>query len=93
MAVGVCTVRLYIPGNCSLKGKRQILKSITDRVKKRFNVALAEVDDNDLWQKATIGMAAVSNDSRHVTSLLTNTVNFIQSLTIAEVIDYSIQIV
>lgn len=93
MAVGVCTVKLYIPGNCSLKGKRQVLKSIRDRVKNRFNVALAEIDDNDLWQRATIGMAAVSNDSSHVTSLLTNAVNFIQGLTIAEVIDYSVQIV
>ena len=60
MIVGVCTIELRLHDAHSLKSKRQVLKSITSRVKNKFNVAIAEVDDQDVWQRAVLGVAVVS---------------------------------
>ncbi|MFC2044991.1 DUF503 domain-containing protein, partial [Chloroflexota bacterium] len=77
MNIGVCRVRLRLPENLSLKGKRQILSSVISRVRNKFNVCVAEVDDQDLWQLATLGISCVSNDSRHVNEVLSKVVDFI----------------
>ena len=77
MNIGVCRIKLRLPENLSLKGKRQILKSIISRVDNKFNVAVAEVDDNDLWQVATLGICCVSNDKRHVDEVLSKVAGFI----------------
>src|SRR4030042_1589691 len=78
MNVGVARVSLRIPENMDLKGKRQILKSIIGRVKSRFDVALAEVDDNDSWQSAVIGICCISNNKRHSNEVLSKVVRFIE---------------
>ena len=77
MHVGVCKVRLRLPENLSLKGKRRVLKSITGRVASKFNVSVAEVDDHDLWQVATLGICCVSNDKRHTNEVLSKILDFI----------------
>ncbi len=93
MNVGVCRVRLRLPGNLSLKGKRQVVKSITSRVGSKFNVSVAEVDDNDLWQLATVGICCVSNDKRHTNEVLSKVVDFIVGGRFdVEVVDYNIEI-
>ena len=93
MNVGILTVRLRIPENQSLKGKRQVVKSIIQRVRNRFNVSVAEVEDQDLWQVATIGVAAVSNSSAHVNEVLSKVQDFIAgSRPDAELLDYNIEI-
>ncbi len=93
MNVGVCQVKLRLPENLSLKGKRQVLKSITSRVGSKFNVSVAEVDDQDLWQLATIGICCVSNDKRHTNEVLSKIVEFItDSHFEIEVLDYEIEI-
>ena len=63
--------------NHSLKGKRQVIKSIVTRLKNKFNVSVAEIDDQDLWQLATLGMACVSNHRRHADETLANVVKFV----------------
>ncbi|HUV51676.1 MAG TPA: DUF503 domain-containing protein, partial [Dehalococcoidia bacterium] len=63
MNIGALKVRLRIPENHSLKGKRMIVRSITSQVKSKFNVSVAEVEDQDMWQVATLGITCVSNDS------------------------------
>ncbi len=94
MNVGVCKVSLRIPENLSLKGKRQVLKSITSRVRNKFNISVAEVGDNDVWQLATIGICYVSNNRRHTNQVLSNVVNFItDSRFEAEILDYEIEII
>ncbi len=94
MQVGVCRVRFRLPENASLKGKRQVVKSITTRVGSKFNVAVAEVDDNDLWQLATIGISCVSNDKRHVNEVLSRVVDFITNSRFEiEMLDYEIEII
>lgn len=92
MHVGVCTIQLRLFEHCSLKEKRRVVTSIKDRVKSRFNVSIAEVDSLDKWQLATIGIACVSNDSRVANSILSNVVRFIDSMHIADMIDYKIEI-
>ena len=93
MSLGVCQVKLRLPENQSLKGKRQVLKSIITRVRNNYNVAIAEVDDQDLWQLATLGVACVSNDAQQVNKVLSRVVDFInRSKFEIEILDYEIEI-
>ena len=93
MNVGVCKVSLRLPENQSLKGKRRVLKSITTRVASKFNVAVAEVDSEDVWQLATLGICCVSNNSRHTNEVLSKVVDFIvNSHFDVEILDYQIEI-
>jgi len=94
MNVGVGRVNLRIPENMDLKGKRQVLKSITSRVRNKFDVAVAEVDDNDMWQLAAIGFCCISNNKRHSNEVLSRVVHFIENSRFdVEILDYSIEII
>ena len=92
MHIGVCTLHLRLASSHSLKEKRRIVKSIKDRVRSRFNVSIAEVDALDSWQGATIGVACVSNETTFTNSVLSNVVNFIDDMRLAELVDYHIEI-
>jgi len=93
VVVGVCQVDLLIPGNASLKGKRKVLRRIIDRVKDRYNTSIAEIGDNDLWQRSQIGLSVVGNDSRHINSSLDKIINFIDGMNVAEIIHSEIEII
>jgi uncharacterized protein YlxP (DUF503 family) len=92
MVVGVCLIDIHLPENSSLKGKRQVMKRILERVKNRFNVSIAEVDDNDLWQRSKIGFSVVGNDRQFINASLDKVLNFIESLNVAEIINAQIEI-
>jgi len=93
MNVGVCKIRLRLPENLSLKGKRRVLKSITSRISNKFNVSVAEVDDHDLWQLATLGVCCVSSDGRFTNQVLSKVVDFIANGRFeVELLDYEIEI-
>ena len=93
MNIGVCKISLRFPENQSLKGKRQILKSITTRVGNQFNVSVAEVDDHDSWQLATVGVCCVSNSKPHTNEVLSKVVDFIAGSRFdVEILDYEIEI-
>lgn len=93
MNVGVCRVTLRLPENGSLKGKRQLVRSLTTRLRNKFNVAVAEVDNNDRWQIATIGVTCVSNDGRHAREMLDRVVSFIRHTRLdAELLDSEIEV-
>jgi len=93
MNVGTCRVRLRFPENLSLKGKRQILKSITTRLRSKFNVSVSEVDDNELWQLAALGISCVSNNRRYTNEVLSKAVDFIVNGRFdVEILDYKIEI-
>jgi uncharacterized protein YlxP (DUF503 family) len=79
MHVGVARIALHMPENSSLKGKRMVVKSVTQRVRNRFNVGVAEVDTQDAWEVATIGVVCVSDDPRHSNEMLSKIVDFIES--------------
>jgi uncharacterized protein YlxP (DUF503 family) len=94
MSLGVCTVKLRFPENQSLKGKRRVLKSIITRVRNRYNVAIAEMDDQELWQLATLGVAYLSNDAQQADRVLSKVVDFITECRLdVEVLDYDIEII
>jgi uncharacterized protein YlxP (DUF503 family) len=93
MVIGTCTIELHIPGNGSLKGKRRVIKSIIARVHNEFNVSIAEVDNQDLWQSAILGVACVSNGAGYVHGLLTKVVGWIERhRPDVQVVDYEIEI-
>ena len=92
MIVGVCTIELRVHESRSLKAKRQVLKSIIARVKNNFNVAIAEVDYHDKWQRAVLGVAVVSTAQDHANGILSKVVNFVEAMYIAELLDYHIEI-
>ena len=92
MFVCVARLTLQIPESGSLKAKRQILRRVTDRVKARFNVAVAEVDDNDLWQRATLGLSVVGNDRRHVDEQMEKIIHHIEEMYVAPLVSRETEI-
>lgn len=79
MHVGVCKVTLRLPENQSLKGKRRVINSLSSRIRNKFNVSVAEVGDNDLWQIATIGVTVVSNGARHAEEVIDRVLGYIEN--------------
>jgi uncharacterized protein YlxP (DUF503 family) len=86
MVVGVLRIEFRIQDNHSLKGKRKVVRSMVDKVKHRFNAAIAEVGSNDNWQKIELGITTVGNDRRHIDSSLGNILTFLESLYLAETV-------
>ncbi len=70
MHIGTLTVTLYLAEGSSLKEKRMVIKSLVETTRRKFNVSIAEVDDLDLWRKATLGVACVANEAAHVHRVL-----------------------
>ena len=93
MIVGVLRIELFIPESGSLKSKRFAIKSIKDRLKNRFNVSVAEVDNSDKWQRTSLGIAVVSNELKHLESILGNVMNLVYGDNRVEVIDSTINYV
>jgi uncharacterized protein YlxP (DUF503 family) len=79
MHVGVARVTLHLAENSSLKGKRMVVKSVVQRVRNRFNVAVAEIDTQDAWEVITLGIVCVSEDPRHANEMLSKVIAFIES--------------
>ena len=93
MIIGVCTIELSLPTNASLKGKRSILKSLTARLRHQFNISVAEVGDNDLWQSAVLGVVCVSTGADYAHGLLTKVVDWIEdSHYDVELVNYDISL-
>jgi uncharacterized protein YlxP (DUF503 family) len=90
VVVGLLQVELTIPSADSLKAKRMVLRSIKDRIRKNFNVSIAEVEDNDQWQSAVLAVALVSNDKRFANQVLSKVVDFIESSRDLVVDDYQL---
>ncbi len=92
MVVGVGFVDLLIPESRSLKEKRKVVRSVVDRLRARFNAAVAEVGDQELWGRARIGFSVVANDTRFVNSSLDQIRDAIDHMAIAIVADSQIEI-
>jgi uncharacterized protein YlxP (DUF503 family) len=70
MPVGLLTLELHIPDAQSLKDKRHVLRSLKDRLRRDFNVAVAELDHQDTWQRSVVGVVTISNEEKHVNEVL-----------------------
>lgn len=90
--VALGTVELHLPAVGSLKDKRHVLKGLKERVRARFEVAVAEVDHHDLWQRATLAVVYVSDDSRHANEVVSKAMDFIEANVDGEVIGTSVEI-
>lgn len=91
MIVGLLTLDLHIPEADSLKAKRLVIKSLIDRTKNKFNVSVAEVDANDLWQRSIIGMAMVANETQIINKVFEQIKNLVDSIHSVELISSTIE--
>ena len=91
MRVGLLVIELFLPGCASLKDKRRVVKSLKDRIRNHFNVAVAEVGDHQLWQKAHLGVCTVSADRRDANARLDQVANFVERLQVAADMDIRIE--
>jgi uncharacterized protein YlxP (DUF503 family) len=92
MVVAISRLTLIIHDNNSLKGKRKVVKSLIEKVRRRFEASVAEVEDHDLWQKAQIGVALVGNDARLLTTRLDQIYSFIENQHVAEIVDSHVEL-
>jgi len=93
MHIGVCTIELRLPGNGSLKGKRSIIKSVCTRISREYNVSIAEVDAQNLWQRAVLGVSCVSSSSAYAHRLLERVVQWIEiNRPDVELLEYHIEL-
>ncbi len=92
MFVGIGRVEIFLPGLNSLKSKRRIINSIKGKIRSKFNVGISEIDFLDKWQRASIGIVGVSNDSKFLQSSLNKIVNQIKEFRDINILDWSIKI-
>ena len=94
MVVGVIKVSLHIPETRSLKGKRQVVKRLIQKVNGRFkNVSISEVADQDLWQKAVIGVTTVGSDTRLINRVLDQILDYMEEFEDFEIMRADIDII
>lgn len=91
MTIGALYLDVLIPGGQSLKEKRSALKSVKDQLRQHFNIAVAEVEERDRWQRAGLGVAAVGSDRRYVNGLLSQVVEWVRASRLVELIDYQLE--
>jgi len=92
MFVGIVRIELHLPGAASLKDKRAVLRSLKERIRQQARAAVAEVDHQDLWQRAALGVAVVSGERRQVGELLQSVRHLADGAPGAEVIDWQEQL-
>lgn len=93
MTVGIVRVVFRLHGNQSLKEKRRVVKSIIDKSRHRFNVSVAEVGDQDVYQRTVIGVAVIGSDGRVLNSLLDRIVAFMESLGLADLVEHDMELI
>ena len=92
MVIGCCSIKFYLHGNNSLKGKRRVVRAIKDRLKNDFNVSVAEIGNQDVWQSLHIGISAVSSDKLYMDCLMAKVVDAIDRMNLAEIVEYKTEI-
>lgn len=87
MVIGLLTLELHFPGARSLKDKRQALRSLETRIRNRFNVSVAEVEHQDLWQRARLAVVSVNTDHGHLDATLSSVTSEAASARDVELLD------
>jgi uncharacterized protein YlxP (DUF503 family) len=91
MFVGIVRIELHLPGASSLKDKRSVVRALKERIRHRVQAAVAEVDHQDLWQRAALGVAVVSGERRQVSEMLQSIRNLAESNPAAQLLDWQEQ--
>jgi hypothetical protein len=92
MVIGLLQLSLYIADNASLKDKRNVIKSLKDKLRNNFNISVSEVRHNDVWQRAVLAVATVGTDRSYVNTLLNQVVKFVDNSGNAEILDSNIEL-
>ncbi len=92
MHVGCCSIKFFLHGNSSLKGKRRIIRTLKDRLKNNFNVSVAEIGYQDVWQSLHMGIVAVNSDSKYLEGQMSKVVDAIENMHLAEITDCQVRI-
>ena len=92
MVVGVLRLTLVVHGAHSLKEKRHAVRKIVDRVRARYNVSIAEVGENDVWQRAVLGVSAVANDRSFINEVLDKIVRDVETIGVADIVSREMEI-
>jgi len=79
MVIGVCQVELLIAEASSIKDKRRVVRSVVQRLRSKFNVAVAEVEGLDSWYSARLGIVCVSNESSHAASMISSVLAWLEA--------------
>ena len=94
MHLGVCRIMLHLPDSGSLKDKRQVARSLSARIRNKFNVAVAEVEDQELWQRLTLAVCCVSTEPAHANEMVSKVVDFVEeSRPDLELLDFQTEII
>lgn len=91
MKVGCCSLKFFLHGNRSLKDKRRVVKAIKDRLKNKFNISVAEIGDQDVWQNLHMGIVAVGSDYKYLDGLMNQVVEAIDRMHLAEMTDCQVK--
>jgi len=92
LVIGLLTLELHFPGARSLKDKRQVLRGLVGRIRKRFNVSVAEVEHQDLWQRARLAVVSVNTDHGHLEATLQSVAGEAASTRDAELVDQQTEV-
>lgn len=92
MLVGVCQIEMLLPACGSLKEKRLILNSVKDKIGNKFNVSIAEVDHQELWQRSILGMALVTNEKKLIDQVFNKILEFLYGQDRLEVLEHNVEI-
>lgn len=92
MTVGILHLQLFVPDSTCLKAKRMVLNSLKARLRNNFNVAVAQLEDGDKWQKAVLAVVGVEKSRDHLNSVLSRVLNFIESHYGVHLIDHQIEL-
>ena len=93
MIIGTLKIKIHTPWVHSLKEKRMVVKSLCAKVKNKFNVSIAEVEEQDIHQITVLGLAGISGDASQTDSILDHVINFIESNTEGEIIQIEREII
>jgi uncharacterized protein YlxP (DUF503 family) len=92
MPIGLLTLEIYIPEAHSLKDKRQVLRSLKDRLRGKFNVAVAELEGHDSWQRSVVGVVSLSNNNTHLEQSLRNVLELSERLLGRDLIGHDLEV-
>ena len=93
MYVGCCSIKFFLHGNRSLKEKRRVVRILKDRLKNKFNISVAEIGDQDVWQNLHMGIVAVNSDPKYLEGQMSRVVDAIERMHLAEITDHQTQII
>jgi uncharacterized protein YlxP (DUF503 family) len=93
MPIGLLTLEIHIPDARTLKDKRQVLRSLKDRLRGRFNVAIAELEYQDTWQRAQVGIVSLSNDAAHLEQSLQTVLNEAENVLGRDLVSHELEMI